>query len=144
MFHSAVSQSPRVALNTGWQATGKLEKNTHKKKKQADQNVISLSLNFNQVLASKWVVLWGYQPAPCTHDFNYLLNVCVLHEITGITECWQCIHRQVSIIAAKTLPTLRLINCDDLGAKQVQHNSNKHQLGVILIRNQYRQTVNRI
>ena len=49
----------------------------------------------------------------------HLLNVRVLHQITGITECRQCIYRQVSVTAAKTLPTLRLINGDDLEAKQV-------------------------
>ncbi len=47
-----------------------------------------------------------------------LLNVCVLQEITGITEYRQRIHRQVSITAAETLPSLRLVDGDDLGAKQ--------------------------
>lgn len=50
---------------------------------------------------------------------SYLLNVCVLQQITGVTENGQCIHRlSIAVTAAETLPTLSLINGDDLGAKQ--------------------------
>lgn len=58
--------------------------------------------------------------------FNYLLNVCVLQQVTGITEYGQCVHRQVSVIAAKALPALRLINGDDLGAKSVIEKNQRH------------------
>lgn len=45
---------------------------------------------------------------------DYLLDVCVLQQITCVTEHGQCIHRKVTVNAAKTLPTLGLINGDDL------------------------------
>ncbi len=50
--------------------------------------------------------------------------MCVLQQITGIAEYGQCIHRQVSVTAAEALPTLSLINSDDLGAKQADEQVN--------------------
>ena len=45
-----------------------------------------------------------------------LLHMCVLQQVAGVTEHGQRVHR-VSVTAAETLPTLGLVDGDDLRAK---------------------------
>lgn len=44
----------------------------------------------------------------------------VLQQVTGITEYGQRVNRQVSVATAETLPTLSLVDGDDLTVTQTQ------------------------
>lgn len=45
---------------------------------------------------------------------TYLLNVCILKQITVINKHGQSINRRVSVTAAKALPAFGFVNGDDL------------------------------